>query len=494
MDYLEISAVAFDHLPSNNFSPSKECNFEVAFNGGDFTAVSRVAEQPAVIAIPATPRPLPVAIRAKPTTKKHFAYNGRFSYLGDGNLVRVEAAPEFRPPRAINFQKPPGSPVASSSSVTLVFYLSRVSDKTDEVVFQSNDVPPNREAYVPGVSNGQSSAGWLDSWPGSKAGSANYIAADPVLHGVLQYSAQNIDPDSENIVFGVAGTVTPKLVAVSWPKKVERTLASKKTPFLVYFHAGMFQNSPRANPPGTNYEGPGQKPYPFGFDYLFFGLWKYMNYQGDPLLSGGGHYSKGIPYQVAAAGKDVVSILPESSVGFEVGAFGDAESAHDILREIDAFMYRRAGIYTSKGIGRTALAAFSSGNDSIRFFFKNTANHGKLFYTDILQEVYGFDPPHADDWVDAALKWAGASSEKIIRIYSQGAHKTYAKLVPHHTLTAPSVQTSGNSRSIALLPRKAWAAVRAPQGLTTLVDDDNDDPHQLISAVMLTDAIRRSKF
>ena len=164
------------------------------------------------------------------------------------------------------------------------------------------------------------------------------------------------------------------------------------------------------------------------------------------------------------------------------------------MREIDAFMYRRAGVYVPPGIGRTALGSFSSGNDLVQLFLDDADNRKHPFYLNVLKEVYAFEAPQKDDWVKSALRWAqaGSSEDKVVQIYTQGAGKTYGDLLDGSLPAAPFVQVNDNGlRTVGVLPIPTWGAARKSLGVTRT---GFDEVHQLISALMLTDALRRSKF
>jgi len=468
MEFLQMSAMAFDHLPSNEIYPSAECQFEVSIGDGNFQPVSRDGAAPATFPLPDSPRPLTLTVRAKPTTANHFQQNGKFEYRGLGNLVPTSAAPEFRPPRAFRN----GREVV----VSLVFYLSRVSDQTDTAVFNLNQVPASRKGLTPPT-----------DWTLASLPDISYAAEPPVSNGELQFEQRTIDPACEDLVLGVAGVKTPRLIAVSWPNSLPRTLSSPPTPFFVYIHSGMGQNVVNGD-----YIGPGLGTYPFGWDYLFYGLWRYMTFQGDPLLHDDGIYTKGLPYQVAAADKKIVMVLPENTAtGGEAGVFRDAESVQDILREIDAFMYRRKGIYTPPGIGRTGMAAFSSGNDFTNLFLDDRSNRQHPFYLNILKEFYAFDTPHIDKWLDSAMTWwtAGRWEDKVLQIYTRGVGTRYNELLWGKMPKAPFVQRNGNGlATVGVLPIASWAKARP--GFNT----GWQEAHQTISSLMLTTALRNSKF
>lgn len=320
----------------------------------------------------------------------------------------------------------------------------------------------------------------------------NYIAFPPVAGGALKFTPRTIDPDTEDLVLEVNGVTAPRLIAVSWPRNVARSAGAEPTPFLIYFRPTVGQNV-RAG----FYVGPGLGTYPFGWDYLFYGLWRYVNYTGDPLTRD--PFAKGLPYQIAASNKNAVLVLPLNKVGEELGVFLNAASIELILNKIQAFMFLRAGIAQAPPLGRVALGAFSSGNMLATQFLSNPRNQSHPFYLNNLKELYMFDAPGnlVPTWVSQALRWAGAgsSANKMIRAYTRGNHPIYKTLLGVTTPAAGPfvVDSSSGLRTAAVLPDAAWRSATAFSGAPSLVRSWQE-PHQLISATMLTDALRRSGF
>jgi hypothetical protein len=312
---------------------------------------------------------------------------------------------------------------------------------------------------------------------------------------------------------------------VSWPNAISRTDISVPTPFLVYFHTTVGQNVKAgfyevpgmvdpAPPPGAS-----PKTYPFNFDYVYFGLWRYMHYCGDPAGTAAPRnpdpltvdpYAKGLPYQMAAAGKNAVIVLPCNRVGPQVGVMLKAAAMNAVLREIQSFMFRRAGTYTTPGLGHVALGAFSAGNLLTLTFLNDPENQADPFYLDTLRELYMFgrfaDPAGWNPvaWVNAALAWAnsGTSAGKIIRAYLESTIPNYSRLVSPLPSTVPFVQTSGLFTA-AVLNVAAWNAAATAAGNASIAAPDPtgriqgkafQDTHQLISAMMLVDALSSSGF
>jgi hypothetical protein len=196
-----------------------------------------------------------------------------------------------------------------------------------------------------------------------------------------------------------------------------------------------------------------------------------------------------------ASGKNAVFILPLNKSGIECGVFQKAADTEELLSEINAFMFRRAGIFTAPALGRVALGGFSSGV-ALMINLLSSVRSSRSLRT--LSEVYMFDRGHGVGKtrhneatiaaVSSAASWAGNDPAKIVRFYSQmdsSAVTNYSALVGRTPPTGVSVTDTG-TRTVTVLPASAWASFRAWRG--------GDDLHQLISATMLTDALRRSRF
>jgi hypothetical protein len=183
-----------------------------------------------------------------------------------------------------------------------------------------------------------------------------------------------------------------------------------------------------------------------------------------------------------------------------VGAFLSAPSAETILREVQAFLFRRAGVYTPPGLGRVALASFSGGNELVTKFLSNLTNQAHPFYLDTLQEIYMFDIAQRSvtAWLTEVQAWAGrgTSTTKMIRAYTQFPVGAYASLLGGAPAAAPFVATSADGlRTAAVLPGLAWNRAAAAAGAPIMAAGGAfHDTHQLISALMLTDALQRSGF
>jgi hypothetical protein len=361
-----------------------------------------------------------------------------------------------------------------------------VRDATGSVLASLARVPASRIGHHP--------ATWpLAAWDTPPVADHHVIASPAVSGSDLDFVPSAISPDMEHRVLEVMGISTPQLFAVSWPRALTRTATSGPTPFVVYFRPTVGPNVARGY-----YVGPGLGAYPFGWDYLFYGLWRYVNYMGDPLTVD--PYAKGLPYQMSAAERHVALVLPLNRHPGELGVFLDAAWMQRILTEIQGFMFRQAGVPVAPPLGRVALAAFSSGNSLVARFLGHPLNQRHSLYLTAIRELYMFDAPPSGiaGWVSHAIRWsrAGSSSDKMIRVFARRAHPSFPALLGAALpAEAPFLVDSAadRSRTVAVLPETAWRRATTTRGAPGAVKRWQD-AHQLISATMLTDALRRSGF
>jgi hypothetical protein len=247
---------------------------------------------------------------------------------------------------------------------------------------------------------------------------------------------------------------------VSWPGNLSRHSAALPTPFVIFFHASMWQNREHY------YQGP----YPYDFDYVFYGLWNYLNYRESPLRTW--PFSLGLPYQVAVSGKPVALVLPCSSVNDEIGSFRSSADMATTLRDLEGCLFRRAGVYDPPpGIGRLALAAFSGSNSLLADFLNTPANRAHELWQNNLREIYSFDAVDGDiaGTVSAILSWAAAIGgvDMMARIYRQGDAGVLSQFLPSNARPSgpPVVATTPDGRwTLGIIPDTAWKAATAARG------------------------------
>jgi len=496
--------------------PTQECNFTATVNGTNQAIAPNIS---------GTGSPIPgsgvitlnvgdsLALSAHPTSGQHWDVSGTFQLQGIGQLAPVNNPPaEFAPPFVVAS--------ATDSLILLAVHLSRLRDITARALTTLATVPSIRTIDVPSIwppppSVANTPPPWITSWDCPELDGLNYINNPAVTGQSLQIINENKTPAATNVVLQLFGDPAQQgeggqAIAVSWPDAVPRSDSTGATPFLLYFHPSAGQNV--INGYYVNPQIPGA--YPFNFDYIFYGLWAFMNYGGaqnltqDPLT--GDHFKKGLPYQMEAAGKYAVIVLPCNRVGpgsdgspGEIGRFQSAASAQEILLDIQRFMFRRAvpGVYNTPGLGRTALAAFSSGVGMMTNFLSNRDNQAHPFYQYTLGELYMFDGGNAARvaaWIGQAIKWANTDPSKVIRAYSQVPEPgSMARLISPASVPGgtPWLVTTG-MRTAALLPATGWNSAATAAGGSNVATGTGafDDTHQLIPAMMLTDALRSSSF
>jgi hypothetical protein len=302
-----------------------------------------------------------------------------------------------------------------------------------------------------------------------------------------------------SLVLELAGVKAPRLLAVSWPASVPREDLAAPAPFLVFFRPGVGQEVRNGFYSGVNTTPP-LEPYPFNHDYAYYALYQYLWYRGDPFTWDSG--PKGMPYQIADAGKDIVTILPCNAVGPEFGAFMDAASAREILLEIQAFMFAHASVAKPpEKLGRLAFGAFSSGNGFLAQLLSSPKNRADTLLRDVLKEVYLFDPPRTlvDGVIAAALAWAGdPANDRRIVTYSQFAHPAHARLLggAGSWPATPSLNTTVDARRmVGVIDVATWkTSIEAVTGSPWPVAFDWRNAHQLIPSMLLKHAVATSGF
>ncbi len=481
---------------------SDDCDFEVSTDGGaTFAPASRVIAGPAAATI--ADGPLDLLVRATPKAVTNcWPLQGAFQ-IDSARIVVTDAPAEFAPPNGVF------GPLGGT--ISFVVHFSQVRDATEDSRLGLIPIllpPPVAGQFRGPFAKPLPPTNWspLESllgvnFVGFPLIQAGKIAADPARPStqpagtalVLQWHDSN-----------PGGVRSPETLAVYWPDAVDTAPGAGPTPYLVYFHPTAAQN---AGSPDFIYSNPLGGPYPFGFDFIFFGQWRYMNYIDDPLNGGDAPFWKGLPYQMVAAGKPAVVVMPLNKVETtckEIERFSSAALIEELLLEIQAFKLRRAGNFDRAGIGHLAFASFSSGHATMTCFLFDATTRTHPLYLNTLQEIVYFDP-HADDEavtagaINQAVFWGtkGTAASKIVRLYTQHSAAQLAGIAASMGVTVaapPSVSASvTNRRSITCLPISSWNGF-ASTVLGTPTSFSGQEVHQLISSMMLTDALRQSDF
>jgi hypothetical protein len=447
-------------------------------------AGKRLAVDFGSVRIPHVDIPATLEIAADPGNDTHFPVSATFRYEGEGKLIPLGSTSpaQFAPVRSAAAKDPIGGSTLPVTAMSLTYFFSRLREVTDQAMAIAAE---NKNANFP-----TTKADFDDLL---RAGtSVNVLSDPPVAGGKPSFAVEAVKPAARLTIFELRADA-PKMIGVLWPDALARknATATDPVPYLVYLHPNTAQNFPQ------HYAGP----YPFSHDFPYYQIVRYVLYgqafeavvpdvELDPLLHD--PYWKGAAHQIAAAGKDVVFVKPVSKPGPEIGAIMDAAAMDMVLREIGAIMFRLAGVYpeTPPPIGRVALSSFSASTSLAIQFLRKNAGHD--FVRDKLQEIYSFDAPGAfrNAWFTEVGKWI--DGEKMARSYGQanavalfagllGAGVTVPATSPHFASSADGRRTCA---SVAI---KDWQAV-------TPMTVGFQEAHQLVSAMLLTDALRRSGF
>lgn len=483
------------------------CAFTISVDGGSPTPPDTVVLDQSIFTIPDTDATVDIEAAAVDQTK----YGTLTAHLDiDANGTVQATFP------SVNSNWP--EPVVTSSdvgqTVIMTVHFSPLRDVTEQarvsLAQTGDDYPGSPPAPPPGDMSFRTPGVTLPPADYSSLPAVTdttFIASPPVDSGKIQVESRTVTALGEAIVLRLPGIDAPQLVAVYWPAGVPRGQDAPPAPFLIYFHSGMAQNSPAVyNDPRDRHDPVTGRTYPFGWDYQFFGLLNYLQYINDPFRTN--PFAKGLALQIEASDRGVVLVLPLMRVAGtpcdEIGSFADAFLLQEYLQEIQAFMFRRSGNFRFGPIGRLGMASFSSGHAAMTCFLDNTSNQAHPLYLDTLQEAYLFDP-HAD-LVSVTLAplaqiaaWAarGTTGTKVARLYTQNDSGQLGPLLTQLGVTggvAPfHAETPDGRKSLTSLPLAAWNSLAA-QLQSGVPYANTGQVHQVMSALMLTDALRRSEF
>lgn len=309
--------------------------------------------------------------------------------------------------------------------------------------------------------------------------------------------------DSDCVVLERAGPgMSPRYFAVAWPGSIAPKADADSTPFLLYIRQILEGNKydlqgKYINSPGCK-EGGQLEPYPDNFDYAD-GMFESLHFASTSLRFPD---SKGVPYQAREAGADVVSVIPCNSYTMASGFkdLSDPQQTETVLQEVQAYMFWKAGVATPpKSIGKTAVAAFSSGNFILNNWLKDPDKRTSHFFSSIVSAVYFLEPLRnakkdgkwvdvLDGFVTSALEWSKKNADKRIRVYMQWQWPALQKLIDAPLHAPPHFDDSSDGRrTVAVIPNAAWikaftAAGRRPPLDWTVI-------HHAIAGTMLTHAL-----
>jgi hypothetical protein len=389
--------------------------------------------------------------------------------------------------------------------------LSRFKDYTTETLTLLGNPPTTRLGKPPRVSELTSHQNLWGTWPPLDWGlddltDAHFInVTTPVTSGgALNFAKSALQINVDSVVLRLAGGDAPQLFAVTWPDALKPAPGAKPTPFLVfieqslagnhYDQLGMFVGGEFAVP---------DKAYPNNFDYADM-LFQQLHYAGTPPSVPATPFfwpsAKGVPYQVAKAGVNVVTVIPLNSFEKDYGVMNDMKQTGLILEELRAFMFMSAGVSTKEGsVGSTALASFSSGNIILGSWIASESNRNSDFMQNTVKALYFLDPaldprnpPDVNAFIPSALLWAKSSTDKAVRLYMRYPADAHKKLLDKTPPAAPYVVNSSVARrTAAVLPPEIWTAA-----LTKIFGAQDPKTfvawsfaHHMFAATMLTHAL-----
>ncbi len=346
------------------------------------------------------------------------------------------------------------------------------------------------------------------SWSVPRLTTASFLdTSAPVDGNALPFPAPTpVDPKVDIAILELKGANSPQIYGVTWPQAIAPKPNATAPSYLLYLRQTSAQN---ATEDGM-FEGTAFKPdeaYPRNFDYAERCLYESMHYGQTPLMRPvpGGKLAfalrpKGVPYQIAKAGVNVVTVYPVARVDFEYSDLNVTDRIEGILEEVQAFMFWSAGVPDPPAkIGKTAISAFSSSTNHVLQYWLTTANINGNFLKNVVTALYIFDAPNPGKLMPLALAWASvAGSKKRIRLYGRGVEKPNPEVSKFHNNmigwtgpgnpAVPFIKTTpDNKHTIALLPASAWQVAFRNRGMTEGVGEW--DAHHLIPAAMLTHAI-----
>ena len=298
-------------------------------------------------------------------------------------------------------------------------------------------IPPRPSFAAPPASELKGTYGaWPPTdWSVHPAPNAHYIDVKaPVKADLLNFAkdakvfAKDAKPnlEVESVVLELAADnhLAPRLFGVTWPKTIAPKDGAHPTSILLFLRQTGQQDTDKGQGVFTGGKVVKLPPYPYNFDYIERCLFESLHYgEKGPLFQAIGHSlrPKGVPYQVAKSGANVVTVFPVAAVPDSIGygLLGDMQKTGEILEELQAFMFWKAGIHTPPAsLGTTAIAAFSSGTYPLAEWLAK--NRKSSFFKNTVRAIYFLDPPQPNKCVTPALDWADwAGSDTRIRMYSR---------------------------------------------------------------------------
>jgi hypothetical protein len=307
-------------------------------------------------------------------------------------------------------------------------------------------------------------------------------------------------PKNDTFVVEIGGMsqTAPRTIAVSWPQDLP---PDQPAPMFVFFrHAPQQESYPYIG----KFLRDDIRGYPFSFDYACYGLLENLWYDFPVHLV---PRSRGLPYQVQAAGKKVVTVIacPTATVPTGSSQFGrwvEADFMQEMLLQIQALYAASKGKTGAKQLGRVAIGAFSSGCYYLGQLLYNNGNTAHPFLTGTVKECYVFSSdnhvlqtsclPHVVAWQKAVT-----SGDGIIRLYNSLVMDEQKQLVKSAGSTTPFFTDSADGRTtVSAITERDWSrAITAAAAVPTLKRSwDGMQAHFATSALLVTHAMHKSGF
>ena len=340
------------------------------------------------------------------------------------------------------------------------------------------------------------------------------VAAGSGKLGVMD--SGGIEPKNDTFVVEVAGPPSriPMTIAVSWPQDLP---ADKPAPMFVFYRHAPWQES---FPASGKFVRDTIRGYPYSFDYACYGLLENLWFSIPPQLA---PYSRGLPYQIEATGKKVVTVVacpkalppppkpakgttttttspPASPVTTQFGRWIEPGYMQDMLIQIQMLYAASKGKQGAATLGRVALGAFSSGNYYLGQLLKNVTHP---FVTGTVKEVYLFGPDDHDLMASLAyvIAWqkSVAGGSGMVRLYNSLVMPEQKKLVASAKTTTPFFADSADTfTTVSAVTERDWMqairSARPPISPAPKASWNGTDSHFATSAFMLTHAMYRSGF
>jgi len=481
-----------------------------------------------------------VEVTAKPDSDAFWGRTIKF-LVSSGGTITVD-------PQSKNFVSMAWSFSLKQTLTQATFKMSQFREVTDTAVKLLGDVPEERSVYNEakkkfdppkktheleahnwhyGMSppNGWPPTDWdLDGIPHVdfldvvnplKSGKLNFTPAPASLGTVLDVNSVVLERAGTFQVAGVSKPMVPRYFAVTWPQAIAPDANKHPTPFLLfirqynrwnYIKSGMFLGS-----------------YPESFDYVDAGMFESLHYAGPtpekpkPAIQARSPLwwpsAKGVPYQAARAGVDVVCVFPCNKFGQddqdpEYGVLNDPEETERTLLELQAFMFWKAAVDSPpNSLGKTVVAAFSAGNFFLNNWLSDATKRNGHFLSSVVRAIYSIEPistypdpktkktvQFLDGLIDSALKWADKDADKRIRLYLRYSWPSLKRLVaplPSPPFFSDPPPSGNNNRTLCVIPIETWTKTvgRAPSRPLLF-----NDVHHLMAATMLTHAFAQGDF